>query len=349
MNPAEDQAKPTVYRFGSFTLNSVRRELLHDGRVVKLTPRACDLLTFLVENAPRHFDTYELMDRVWHGYQGDANNVAQQIRRIRQALGPEAAHYVRSHDRGYMFAGQVETLSAAEASATEYYPNTDSAGTDTSAEPEAAAISRLAARQHFLRTEFVRQAETFEIDPRPVPHVHFPHQEIAAACRLAAVATHVVGIGTASLIAAAAFNGFSTTAVLLTILAYGLVASTLNMAAFVFWPAEVFIRRLKRLMIGPAVVGIISMGAVMVQRFATAQSASMLLALNPYIWLSLEFASLTLGVLAFAGYRRYTWSAQLTRECQRIDAEIHKLKVMTERRAVHPPVLDGRVKHRDSG
>jgi DNA-binding winged helix-turn-helix (wHTH) protein len=341
MNIAEDQRNPIAYRFGTFILNPIRRQLLHNGQVVKLTPRAIDLLTFLVMNAPRHFNTYELMERVWHGYQGDSNNVAQQIRRIRQALGPEAAQYVRSHDGGYMFAAQVEALSAAEESATEHYSNEDSAATDSSAEPEAAAIGRLAARQHVLRLEFIRQAETFGIDPRPVPHVHFPHQEIAVACRLAAVAAHVVGIGTATFIAAAAFNGFSTTAVLLTLLAYGLVASTLNMAVFVFWPAEVFIRRLKRLMIGPALVGIISMGAVMVQRFATAQTASLLLAVDPYIWLSLEFASLTLGVLAFAGYRRYAWSAQLTRACHRIDGETHKLKVLKGRRPVQPPALDG--------
>jgi DNA-binding winged helix-turn-helix (wHTH) protein len=96
--------------FGSFELDSSRRQLLREGRDVHLTPKAFDLLTTLIEAAPRVVTKTELHERLWpNGVVSDATLVGL-IKEIRRALGDAErdAPYVRTANRvGYAFEAPI--------------------------------------------------------------------------------------------------------------------------------------------------------------------------------------------------------------------------------------------------
>ena len=57
-----------IVRFGSFTFDARRRQVLHaDGGLIHLTPKAFDLLGVLLESSPRVVSKAELHERVWLG------------------------------------------------------------------------------------------------------------------------------------------------------------------------------------------------------------------------------------------------------------------------------------------
>ena len=76
-------ARP-VYRFGPFSLDTVRRELLRGPGVVPLTLREFDLLHFFVKHPGRPFSRGELLQRVWgDGFDGYEHTVNSHINRLR--------------------------------------------------------------------------------------------------------------------------------------------------------------------------------------------------------------------------------------------------------------------------
>jgi DNA-binding winged helix-turn-helix (wHTH) protein len=92
--------------FGSFEFDSSRRQLLGEGRDIHLTPKAFDLLSWLIEAAPRVVTKTELHERLWpNGVVSDATLVGL-IKEIRRALGDAAREtpYIRTANRvGYAF------------------------------------------------------------------------------------------------------------------------------------------------------------------------------------------------------------------------------------------------------
>jgi hypothetical protein len=94
-------------RFGPFELDPVRRQLARDGRELHLTPKAFDLLTLLVDAAPRVVPKKELHDALWpRGIVSDAA-LAGLVKEIRQALGGhdrDAPTIRTAHRIGYALA-----------------------------------------------------------------------------------------------------------------------------------------------------------------------------------------------------------------------------------------------------
>jgi DNA-binding response OmpR family regulator len=79
-------------RFGGLELDARAREVLVDGRSLRLTAKEFDLLFFLASN-PRHvFSRDQLMARVW-GYEAalDTGTVTVHIRRLRSKIEPDPA------------------------------------------------------------------------------------------------------------------------------------------------------------------------------------------------------------------------------------------------------------------
>lgn len=93
-------------RFGSFELDSARRQLFRDSREIHLTPKAFDLLSLLIDAAPRVVAKAELHDRLWpNGVVSDATLVGL-VKEIRRALDDRkrAAPLIRTaHRVGYAF------------------------------------------------------------------------------------------------------------------------------------------------------------------------------------------------------------------------------------------------------
>jgi len=101
----------TAARFGSFTLDPASRHVRRDGTVIHLTPKAFDLLTLLVSEAPRVVPKTEVHDRLWPGtFVSDATLVGL-VKELRRALDDRdrSAPIVRTaHGVGYAIAVAVD-------------------------------------------------------------------------------------------------------------------------------------------------------------------------------------------------------------------------------------------------
>lgn len=87
-------------------LDSDTRELLRAGRVLSLTPKAFQLLTTLIDNAPRAVSKRELQDLLWPDTFVIEANLQHLIGEIRTALSEDHRHprFIRTvHGFGYAF------------------------------------------------------------------------------------------------------------------------------------------------------------------------------------------------------------------------------------------------------
>ena len=97
--------------FGGVMLDSDARQLLRGAEPVSLSPKAFDLLTYLIENRPNALSKDVLHHRLWPGVFVSDTNLAGLVAEIRRALGDDARtpRFVRTVQRfGYAFAGTVE-------------------------------------------------------------------------------------------------------------------------------------------------------------------------------------------------------------------------------------------------
>ena len=102
------------YRFGPHTLDRGARQLLVDGKPVKLGARAFDVLLALIERRDRVVTKNELLDVVWPGLVVEENNLQVHIWTLRKLLGPLAISTIPG--RGYRFtAALASELDSAKA------------------------------------------------------------------------------------------------------------------------------------------------------------------------------------------------------------------------------------------
>jgi TolB-like protein/DNA-binding winged helix-turn-helix (wHTH) protein/Tfp pilus assembly protein PilF len=116
------------YQFGAFRLDPVKRRLLRDGEVVKLTPKAFETLLALVEQRGKTIEKDELLNKVWAGTVVEENNLNQCITALRKSLGDsrEKSEYIATIPGvGYRFVAEVRDVEAPAASAALKPINTD--------------------------------------------------------------------------------------------------------------------------------------------------------------------------------------------------------------------------------
>lgn len=114
--------------FGGWILDTDARQLLQGAAPVSLSPKALDLLAYLIDNRPNALSKDLLHDRLWSGVFVSDTNLAGLVAEIRRALGDDARtpRYVRTVQRfGYAFAGTVESVQDSAATLKES-PNVDS-------------------------------------------------------------------------------------------------------------------------------------------------------------------------------------------------------------------------------
>ena len=92
---------PERYRFGPFELQPDKRQLLKDGAMISLRPRAFDLLVALVDRAGHLVTKDELLDRVWPKMVVEEAALHVQVSALRKVLGAAAITTVSG--RGYQF------------------------------------------------------------------------------------------------------------------------------------------------------------------------------------------------------------------------------------------------------
>jgi Tol biopolymer transport system component/DNA-binding winged helix-turn-helix (wHTH) protein len=99
-----------VYEFGSFRLDPVERLLLRDGDLVPLTPKAFDLLVYLVERHGHLVEKQALLSALWPDAIVEEANLASNVSALRKVLdnpagGDSLIQTVPT--RGYRFVGAV--------------------------------------------------------------------------------------------------------------------------------------------------------------------------------------------------------------------------------------------------
>ncbi len=99
------------YRFGPFVLDSRRRTLTRDGALVTLTPKAFDLLHYLVQHPNRVLTRQDIMRAVWPDVLVEEGNLTQNIWLLRKALGDTGEQIIVTVPRqGYQFAEDVVVI-----------------------------------------------------------------------------------------------------------------------------------------------------------------------------------------------------------------------------------------------
>jgi len=84
---------------------------LRDGEVIRLTPKAFDLLLVLVEENGRTIEKDELLEKVWVGTVVEENNLNQNITALRKCLGDsrhESQYIATIPGVGYRFVAEVK-------------------------------------------------------------------------------------------------------------------------------------------------------------------------------------------------------------------------------------------------
>jgi DNA-binding winged helix-turn-helix (wHTH) protein/Tol biopolymer transport system component len=103
-----------AYEFGPFRLDPTERLLLRDGQAVALTPKAFDLLVYLVERHGHLVERQVLMAALWPEAVVEEANLAYNVSAVRKALGDgqEGDQFIQTvPTRGYRFVAPVHALS----------------------------------------------------------------------------------------------------------------------------------------------------------------------------------------------------------------------------------------------
>jgi len=105
-------------RFGAFVFDDEARLLTRDGEPVSLTPKAFELLAYLVERRPRAVNKAQIHDRIWPATFVAEVNLHALVNELRRAFGDNArqARFVRTvRGFGYAFCAEATVAGAAAA------------------------------------------------------------------------------------------------------------------------------------------------------------------------------------------------------------------------------------------
>jgi DNA-binding winged helix-turn-helix (wHTH) protein len=106
----ESMAVPTELRFGPCVVHAQRHEVLRDGQLQDIPPKAFELLLFLLRERHRAVAKGELVAALWQQQNVSDSVLARTLMKVRQAIGDPAAQPVwikTIHGFGYRFVGEV--------------------------------------------------------------------------------------------------------------------------------------------------------------------------------------------------------------------------------------------------
>ena len=114
----ETRLARTIYEFGEFRLDPVKRLLLREGEPVSVLPKALEMLVVLLENQGRLLEKDELMNLLWPDTIVEEANLSVTMSALRKALGETAQEHrfiVTVPRRGYRFVAEVSKLAEDDA------------------------------------------------------------------------------------------------------------------------------------------------------------------------------------------------------------------------------------------
>lgn len=105
---ADNQDISEIIHSGDMVIDTTKRSVILDGRVVDLTAREFDLLLHFARNPGRVYSRSQLLDKVWgYGHEGYEHTVNSHINRLRSKIekNPAQPCYIRTvWGIGYKFA-----------------------------------------------------------------------------------------------------------------------------------------------------------------------------------------------------------------------------------------------------
>ena len=107
---SSEQKKKSVYRFPGLAVDLANFQVCTDDEQRSLTPRAFDVLIFLIENRGRVVEKREFFEELWKDTHVTDNALTRAIKEIRQAIGDDAdsPRYIETvPKRGYRFVAEV--------------------------------------------------------------------------------------------------------------------------------------------------------------------------------------------------------------------------------------------------
>ena len=111
-----------LYRFDEFELDPARRLLSRGGVPVSVSPKAFEVLHYLVANSGRVVTKEEVLRSVWPDSFVEESNLAQYIHSLRKVLADRASYIVTIPGRGYQLAANVAIIAAAGATVVAELP-----------------------------------------------------------------------------------------------------------------------------------------------------------------------------------------------------------------------------------
>ena len=108
-----------AYHFGPFILDAQERRLVRGGDLLSLTPKAFDLLVYLVERQGHLVGKDELIQAVWRDSYVEEGNLARTVHVLRKVLGKGAndTEYIETvPTKGYRFVGPATYIDGTPAS-----------------------------------------------------------------------------------------------------------------------------------------------------------------------------------------------------------------------------------------
>src|SRR5271165_1704526 len=103
---------PAIIEFGRFGILPHRRQLLADGRPIRLGGRGFDLLLALLEAPGAVVGKDELLSRIWPGRIVEENRLQSEIWALRKVFGADRDLIQTVAGRGYQFTGEIRELAA---------------------------------------------------------------------------------------------------------------------------------------------------------------------------------------------------------------------------------------------
>src|SRR6516225_11180916 len=101
-----------IIEFGHFSILPHRRQLLVEGRPIRLGGRAFDLLLALIEAPGAVVGKNELVSRIWPGRIVEENRLQSEVWALRKALGTDRDLIQTIPGRGYQFTSEIRELGA---------------------------------------------------------------------------------------------------------------------------------------------------------------------------------------------------------------------------------------------
>ena len=104
-----NQNLPNIYKLNTLELNFSAHTLKIDNKLINVTPKEFEILTYLIKNKGIAISREQLLSRLWgYDYFGDDRTIDTHIKMLRNNLGQYRDHIITVRGIGYKFIEDYE-------------------------------------------------------------------------------------------------------------------------------------------------------------------------------------------------------------------------------------------------